>query len=298
MVVFRYKSFSILSIVFLLLVFTQYGCGGRSESLVDESSVGPPDGISSAGSGPNLLSTVIGGTEGTSGNPTCVNTDTDPNRNKVQAGNVCDRLSTIQCAGEACCCEHPNRDFNACKQGMMEYCREHLRLDVISSDASTGFDPVFAEQVFSQYEQMASRCDVNVVFWGTSFDGLRGIIKGTIEPGRPCTPRSEWGETLDEAGAAALASCKDPVNTACSHPAILLWTCSPRVGVGGNCITDLNCLDGLYCDNPNLLLLGAVCKQRKNLGSACTLPNECQSLICRGGKCVEVNQQNVYCLSV
>lgn len=304
MTISRYKLFSSSLILFFFLVSAEFGCGGRSDPLVDEPSTGAVDGINSAGSGSDPSGASNGGfagglpsVSGTSGEPGCFNAGTDPNRNKVRSGNICDRLSTIQCAGEACCCDRPSRDFNECKQGMMQYCREHLRLDSISSDASTGFDPVVAEQVFGEYEQMASSCDINVVSWGTSFAGLRGIIKGTIDPGLPCTPRTQWGDTLDEAGAAALVSCKDPATTACSHPAILLWTCSPRADVGGGCITDLNCVDGLYCDNPDLLVLGAVCKPRKAVGSACTLPNECQSLICRSGKCVEVNQQNVYCLS-
>jgi len=180
---------------------------------------------------------------------------------------------------------------------MMEYCRDHLKIDSVSMDSSTGFDPVVAEQAFSKYEEMASNCDTNVVFWGTSLEGLRGIIKGTIDPGQPCTPKTVPGDTLDETGAAALASCKDPANTSCSHPAPLLWTCAPRVDVNLGCITDLNCLEGLYCDNPSLMLIGAVCKPRKAVGSPCVLPNECQSLICKNGTCVEVNQQNVFCLS-
>lgn len=310
MVTFRYKSFSLS--FFLFLVLTAYRCGGRSEPLVDDPSAKDrdddsdadasaerngkaTDGIESAGNDeatedPAISAKINGG-------PNCFDTGTDPNRNRVQPGNICDRLSTIQCAAEACCCEKPARNFNACKKGMIAYCRENLRIDVISRDDSTGFDPVVAEQVFSQYEGMASRCDTNVVSWGTSLDGLRGIVKGTIDPGRPCTPRSDWGETLDEAGAASLASCKDPASTACSHPAPLLWTCSPRGDVGAGCITDLNCFEGLYCENPNLVLLGATCKERKRKGSACTFPNECQSLICRDGKCAEVNQQNVYCVS-
>lgn len=221
----------------------------------------------------------------------------NPQRNRVTPGNICDRLSAIQCAGEQNCCDDPALDFEGCKQGMLQLCRDEIRIDAISADPLTGFDSIFAEQAFTEFENMASRCDTSIVAWGASFEGLRGILKGTIDRGMPCTPSGDGGETLDEAGAIALASCKNPQNTACAHPAVLLWTCSPRNSVGGACITDANCIEGLYCDNPNLLLLGATCKVRKAVGASCDWPNECASLICKNGACVEANRQNVYCLS-
>lgn len=311
-------------------MFVQYGCGEASRPPIIDRSGGaggngePGSGASEAGSDGAAGTGAIAGSGGASGAAplsgsggysgagaggtlvvdsgaggaqTCFDVGTDPARNRVQPGNVCDRLTTIQCAAEGCCCDNPGRDLSTCKRVMMQYCREQLRIDSISADRTTGFDPVFAEQVFEQYERQASECRPSVVSWGVSFEGLRGIIKGTIEPGQPCTPSGDWGETLDEAGAAALASCRDPENTACSHPAMLLWLCSPRVDVGGACITDLNCLEGLYCDNPSLLLLGAVCRQRKAVGEPCALANECQTLICRYERCAEVTKENVYCLA-
>lgn len=222
---------------------------------------------------------------------------TNPQRNQVQPGDICDRLSTIQCAGEQQCCDNPAHDFEECKGEMHKICKDEIRIDVITADPSTGFDPTFAEQAFTEFENRVSQCDPNVIAWGTSFDGLRGIVKGTVDRSLPCTPSGQLGETLEEAGAIALASCKDPQNTACSHPAILLWTCSPRSDVGGGCITDNNCIDGLYCENPDLLLLGATCRERKAVGANCDLPNECASLICKNGTCATIDQQNVYCLS-
>lgn len=233
---------------------------------------------------------------GSGGAPACFDAGIDPNRNRVQPGNICDRLTTIQCAAEACCCDAPGRDFSTCKEVMLQACRESLRIDAISSDPATGFDEVFAERVFGEYENMAAQCDTNVVSWGTSVDGLRGIIKGTRNANEPCPPAGDLGKTLDEVAAVALASCRDPANSACSHPAVLLWTCLPRVDVNLGCITDLNCKEGLYCNNPDLLLIGGICAPRKTEGSPCTLPNECQTLICKGGQCAPVNKQNVYCL--
>src|SRR5689334_19202380 len=39
---------------------------------------------------------------------------TDPDRNRVPAGHVCDRLTTLQCAGEQHCCP-TNRSYDTCK---------------------------------------------------------------------------------------------------------------------------------------------------------------------------------------
>jgi hypothetical protein len=55
-------------------------------------------------------------------------------------------------------------------------------------------------------------------------------------------------------------------------------------------------MDGLYCpqtDPPNFSL---ACLQRKAPGSPCGLGNECDSLLCKGGVCAELNQQTAFCL--
>jgi len=36
---------------------------------------------------------------------------------------------------------------------------------------------------------------------------------------------------------------------------------------------------------------------RKALGAPCGLPNECESLFCKGGQCVEATKQAAYCLA-
>ncbi|HTU62522.1 MAG TPA: hypothetical protein VMF89_28875, partial [Polyangiales bacterium] len=43
----------------------------------------------------------------------------DPERNKVTAAQLCERLATINCAGEAFCCDAPNRTVEACKQDLI-----------------------------------------------------------------------------------------------------------------------------------------------------------------------------------
>jgi hypothetical protein len=95
----------------------------------------------------------------------------------------------------------------------------------------------------------------------------------------------------------ALASCLDPSNNACLPESLLRWTCTPHAEVGGDCFTDVNCNAGLFCDNPDLSISGSTCMTRKAIGAGCGLPNECDSLFCRQGQCVEATVDAAYCLS-
>ena len=46
----------------------------------------------------------------------------DPERNAVTAGRICERFAEIQCAGEAFCCDAPGRTVAACKQRQQSDC--------------------------------------------------------------------------------------------------------------------------------------------------------------------------------
>jgi hypothetical protein len=220
---------------------------------------------------------------------------TDPNRNQVPKDQVCDRVATIQCAGEAMCCSAPGRSFDDCKNTMKQGCIDQLYLDAITSNPVAGYDEGAATQIFTDYETKAAQCDTGVTAWGASVDGLRGLPKGTLNGGANCMP--PIAQLANKPTAAAyLAACKNPATTAC-FPTITTWTCSPRANAGSPCFSDTNCNDGLYCDNPQFALTGGQCKARKAEGAACALLNECQSLLCKHGQCVPVNKDNAFCLN-
>jgi hypothetical protein len=218
----------------------------------------------------------------------------DPNANCVQAGQICHRFITIQCAGEVHCCKDPGRTFQECYDYMFDGCINQLYIDKISLDPIVGFDPDFACTAFTEYEQKTEQCDPSVVDWGASLDGLRGMIKGTRGPGEGCAP----GVTppTKDGQAAALASCSDGANQACLPTAVAFWNCRPLSADGGNCMTDINCLPDLYCDNPDLSVTGARCKYRKQIGEPCAAANECLTLVCKQGQCRLDDQQGVFCL--
>jgi hypothetical protein len=309
-------------LAFSVLVALALGCGGKDGS--GDRNGGTGTSGSGAGTGVGAGTTAgaaagaSGGTSGTTGGGTAgdgtagtavagsgvagtgVPADPFAGNNAVTPGMICDRMSTIQCAGEVTCCDTP-RPYADCKSAMMSGCMDMLFLDQIAMNAVTGFDPVAAEAAFTQYEALARACDQNVANWGVSMTGLRSILKGTVDAGKGCGVKAS---ASDSANAAALASCKNGATHACMFRPIGIggsisvpstWMCDPRGVVDDDCFTDANCQDGLYCDNPDVGF-EAKCKTRKTAGQPCAYPNECASLFCKKKVCVDVSQQAAYCL--
>lgn len=263
------------AVLFAVVALWVAACGGKSKSLDNDAG--------GAGSGSQDSDFDAG---------------SDPDRNMVKAEELCERLSTVQCAGEAACCEEPGRTVKECKTAMFDGCRKTLRLNDIAARDEAGFDADHAQAAFEKFEALAKKCDTEIALWGSSVDGLRGILQGVTNEGGNCAPR---GSVTDVAVVgAALASCKQPEAFACQPRSTMLsgrpdWTCDAKVEKGENCFTDDNCQDGLYCDNPKRQL-GAVCKERKAKGEACMLPNECDSLACVDEKCTAQTVEAAYCL--
>jgi hypothetical protein len=218
---------------------------------------------------------------------------TDPNRNAVMPGDICDRLATIQCAGEAACCTNPGRDQATCKKALMGSCTDQAMADQIAGQPAAAFDPAQAKVVFSEIEKLASTCDPTIVAYADSETGIRTIFKGTTAPGASCRPTNPLDMSM---AGGALAACKMGDSYACL-PSAVEWLCSARAAAGGRCFSDANCKTGLYCNNPNLsITANSSCMTRKADGSACMQANECVSLFCVASKCVPADQQTAYCV--
>jgi hypothetical protein len=212
--------------------------------------------------------------------------------NTGAVGTICERLSTIQCASEQYCCSNPGRSFDDCKSIFLDGCEDDLMFDAIAGDARSGFDMAHASTVLNEVQRRASECDIGIAAYGESIEGLRGMFKGTVEAGGSCTSLNPLNR---EDAAKALSSCADPAASACL-PKLSFWTCTPRQAAGGECFSDVNCNDGLFCNNPNFDIAGSTCGARKAEGAACELPNECASLFCKGGVCVAPSVDAAYCL--
>ena len=263
------------AVLFAALIVCTAACGGKA----------------------NPLDADAGGA-GSGSQDSAFDAGSEPDRNMVKPGELCERLSTVQCAGEAACCEAPGRTYDECKKAMFDGCRKTLRLDDIAMRAEAGFDAAHAQAAFEKFEALAKKCDPEIALWGSSVEGLRGILQGVTKEGGNCAPRGAATDTA--VVGAALASCKQPEDFACQPRSTMLsgrpdWTCDAKVAKGEKCFTDDNCQAGLYCDNPKRQL-GAVCKERKAEGEACALPNECDSLACVADECAAQTVEAAYCL--
>ena len=220
---------------------------------------------------------------------------TAADRNDVAPGELCERLATIQCAGEAACCDAPTRDFAACKTAATASCGGTLMLDMVAGDARVGFDQAAASTAFAELERRAAACEPSIAAWALSSDGFAGSFTGTIAADGNCEPEGGLGAASVAELSAALASCSRAANLACM-PSDTGATCVARSAQAGACFTDLNCVDGLYCENPNGDFTG-VCTARKAAAAECMGANECSSFICKGGRCAaDGDAQAVYCL--
>ncbi len=273
------------------------GAAGQAGSAGTTSTAG------GSGSAGTAASAGTGGVAGAAGSiatvtePPVYDSGSDVNRNAVRANQICERLSAIQCAGEEHCCDKPGRTKAQCYASMLNVCTTQLHLDEIAARSNAGFSTDAAKLAFDTFDTYASQCDTHVATWGISVAGLRGILLGTIAANGNCAPPG-FTVTDPVADGAALASCKDLTTHACLPGSLgLSWKCQPKSDVNGQCFTDVNCKDGLYCDNPQLSLSSHPCLTRKEVGAACVGPNECKSLYCKHSVCVTADQQAAYCLA-
>jgi hypothetical protein len=275
------------------------GPGGNTGSGGAGNNTGTGGDSGATGTGGDGGVSGVGGTDGFGGSGALPPFDggTDPNRNNVGPGQVCERLATIQCAAEVSCCGAPGRNFDQCKQAQLNTCRNEAYLDAVSMSPLAAYDMGKAAAAFAEFERLASMCDPSIVEWSISPTGLRGIVNGTKNANESCLPPAS--QSMDRAVVAAhLASCNNSQAQACLPLRLLAWECRPRGQAGANCFSDLNCVDGVYCDNPNLEVTGSKCVARKLKDAPCMTSNECQSLFCRGGRCIAPSAGAAYCLAV
>lgn len=212
----------------------------------------------------------------------------------VDEDGLCARLAAIQCDGEQKCCSKQTRSRARCLTELTRSCADSLYLDQIAAAPQSGFDEAAANGAFEALALRVSDCDQGVLQWIASDEGLRTMFRGTRAAGASCSP---VGGASGDPGtvAAAIASCRGADGLACL-PASLIgaWTCAPRQASGRSCLTDDNCADHGACNNFSQPALG-MCVARRQLGAACANAGECESLECRGGKCVEPTPDSVYC---
>ncbi len=274
-----------------LALSAAFACGGDDD---DDSAGRSGAGASGAGKG-SAGSTPAG--SGGGGGMKVFDAGSADDRNDVMAGELCQRVADILCAGEEFCCDDPGRDVAACETAMLKTCNNNYMLDTIAKDMRVGFDPAGASASFEMLENRAKACDPSVSAWAVSSEGFVMSLNGTLTADQDCEP---MGGAMNASVAellTALASCSTSANLACL-PSPDGWKCAARSSKGGKCATDGNCADGLYCVNTSEELDGSgTCTERKTAGTACTDATECTSFICTSGKCAaDDDKQAAYCL--
>lgn len=294
------------------------GSGGSLASGGNGTSGGTA-GTSTGGTGTGGTSTTFSGTGGTTGTGGSTNLPAfdagDDSLNAVTAGNVCERIAEIQCAGQEHCCHLQHADKATCIAAQRDGC-VNGGLDYVTAQAASGFDAANAASIVKAFETSASNCDPGIAKAATSTDGgLRSLVKGTLDSGADCTA----GATVDgKVVAAHLASCANADQTACLPHQITTqslfpkWLCTPLSIVGKNCFTDVNCnqtadIHGVYCNNDlqhPVISDNWQCMPRHETNEPCDSGNQCASLLCTKGAthqnpgvCLEANADNAYCLN-
>lgn len=279
--------------VMALALTAAFACGGDD----DDGSAGRSGAGASGGgvAGKGSAGSAPAGTGG--GGMKVFDAGSADDRNDVTAGEICQRVADILCAGEAFCCDDPGRDVAACQTAMLKTCNNSYMLDTIAMDPRVGFDPAGASAAFTMLEERAKACDPSVSAWAVSSEGFVMGLDGTLNAGDDCEPMGGAENASVAELLTALASCSTSAGLACL-PSPDGWKCAPRSSAGGKCATDGNCADGMYCVNTSEELDGSgTCTARKAAGMTCTDATECASFICTSGKCAAVDdKQAAYCL--
>jgi len=213
-----------------------------------------------------------------------------PDRNRVPADELCERLPVVQCIAEQQCCNDP-RDLRDCLDRQQELCKDQLLADRVAMEGAAGYDIDLAEEAFAALEQMSMDCNPDITPYETSPDGFGQMLTGTVNPGGNCAPDNANALAMVRA---SLAACKDPVMYACL-PSETMWRCEERGLLDGACLTDNNCVEGLYCNNPDAMTADGVCSTRFADGEACEKDHECASLACLDDVCVARDAQTAFC---
>jgi len=214
--------------------------------------------------------------------------------NDVGPDGICERIAAIQCAAQADCCEAPAMDMAACVTDLLAGCTD---LEAVAADDIVGFDRAAVRAALDELEQRAGDCDPALASWAVTAEGFASSFTGTRDQGEDCTPEGGADTSDVDAVGAALASCTNVATTACL-PTETTWTCTARAAAGGQCFTDLNCQDGLFCDKEAATTAyDGVCAARKAAGAECFDANECTSFVCKEDETCAANDdvQAVYC---
>jgi hypothetical protein len=230
-----------------------------------------------------------GGTSGMGGDG---DGDGDGASNDVAPDGICARVAAIQCAAQEECCVDPQKQSLAdCTEDALDNCED---LAAVAADSRVGYDRAAMKAALDDYQMRSAECDVTIAERAVA--GFASAFKGTVAAGGDCLPEGGADTTDFTDLGAALASCTGNATTACL-PSATDWKCTARGGAGSPCFTPINCQDGMWCDSAAAQAVGeGVCTAQKAADETCNAPEECESFVCKSGKCVASDDvQEIFC---
>jgi len=224
----------------------------------------------------------------------------DPDAGPADGGDVgrvpvtefCAMYVDSVCNGVRDCCsrvpEPPEEwDQTMCRATVGDQCGTVVGLvlsrDYLQWDEEAAFRALMQGQAFIDDD-----CNPNLQDWLVDLDGFFSPVQGTRAAGAECTPSdpSNATEVL-----ASVLSCQD--GSRCIRGGGR-WSCVAPSALGDPCSFAFDCADaGARCAGG---LFNKTCQiPGEAVGTACLLPDECQSLICTRARCQPVTQDAIYC---
>jgi hypothetical protein len=217
----------------------------------------------------------------------------DPGGGPIPATVLCARLTEIFCAAEQACCTEPTRRHASAEACVAERGPDcETSLTPIFTDSRTGYSSARARERIDDLLAMTAACDPAAAAWTVTRAGLLGVMEGTVALDGNCSPAYS-GDLAPGMVCLAPQSCllEQVVMT-------FEGTCGAARGLGGDCFTDLECQDGLYCEPPNNWFGGGgSCTARLANGGSCgDNDTACLSWSCEAGLCAVATANSTYCL--
>lgn len=204
------------------------------------------------------------------------------------AASFCSELVTMFCEARGRCCSTAmGEDPTTCRNANMGRCE--ATIGAVAVDPRTGYDAVLAREVLEEGRAIASTCDVDIVDWMATREGVVRALRGSVGLRGDCSMSA-----LDVAGR---YSCV--MQRACRRVGVIGdRACTEVAAVTETCRESTDCETGLYCRDGRPTTDTGTCQPQLGIGMACMTPAECESLICpgdAGGTCAARTQDVVYC---
>ena len=213
----------------------------------------------------------------------------DAARAPVPGDQACAAFAAVLCEARLRCCEAvpTSETVEECSLEFQRQCLDSLGAWV--TDPEAGYSEERAARVLDALDEASMECDGERVANILARDFLE-IAQGSRPAGGMCNPLERPVEAT---------YCEGPLECLNTGGALLgSWACGEPRSAGRECVTYLECEDGLGC--PSL-----TCEPLLADNESCRTSGDCRSGVCERdrpaslfGRCVAAEQQRVFCAAL